>query len=322
MSHPFAFKPHGEAEEYAKSLSSSIEGKNVLLVGATIKSLGAEFLRVIVPYAKTIWVAGRNKERLQASVDAAVKGLSKKAEIKIVILDMTSFASVRSAAAIINAEELPIDVIMQNMAVRPNKELTRTVDGLEAQIGGNHFSTFLLVSLLLPRLRQAGPGARVISVASGAAASAQIRWDDVNYKLRPEEYHIMAAYAQSKLANILFTKELAKRLAPEGILAFTLHPGVIMTNGNEALPQDLHKQVGMRLEDGSLNPEFPFKTIPQGVATYVVAAFDPSIKDQSGAFLVDCEIAEAPPSVTEESAAKFWALSEEVVGIKQLSPRA
>lgn len=69
-----------------------------------------------------------------------------------------------------------------------HKKLTHTAQGLEAQIGGNHFGTFLLVSLLLPRLRQAGPGARVVIVTSGSAAFAQFRWDDLDYRLRPEEY--------------------------------------------------------------------------------------------------------------------------------------
>lgn len=316
-----SFNKDTTAEEVAQALSENIKGKNVLLVGATVGSLGAEFLRVVAPYAKTVWVAGRSPERLQVAVDEALKGATEsKPTINIVELDLTSTESVRAAAAKINAEEKPIDVILQGIMVKQSLEIVRTPEGFESQIAGNHFGTFLLTSLLLPRLRQAGPGARVVAVSSKSAWLTPIRWDDINFTLRPEEYVFHAAYAQSKLANVLFVQEFAKRFASEGILAYTLHPGVIATNGGKELPKDYLAKFGIYLADGTLNPDFPFKTIGQGTATYVVAAFDPSIKDQSGAFLDDCQISQAPPTATEENAARLWALSEELLGIKFAEP--
>lgn len=139
--------------------------------------------------------------------------------------------------------------------------LQRSVDGHEIQLAGNHLGAFLLVSLLLPRLRQSGPGARVVAVSSRAHRRTSIRWDDPDFKLRPSEYGtsfdqsslvrrthnpaevashlsaVMIGYAQSKLANILFVKEFAKRMAKEGILAYSLHPG--STYRHRACPRHL-----------------------------------------------------------------------------------
>lgn len=321
-----AFNKRSTAEEVATAFQDDIKGKNVLLVGATVKSLGAEFLRVIAPYAKNIWVLGRTVERLQIAVDEALRGVSgAKPTVHIVQTDMTSFESIRASAAKINAQNLPIDVLVQNIMVYQSPTLQRTAEGFESQIGGNHFGTFLLISLLLPRLRQSGPGARVVAVSSAGHSWHPFRWDDPNYNLRPEEYNSTTAYCQSKLANALFTKELAKRLAKEQILAFTLHPGEIMTNGADALDKSVWEMFGATYtEDGTriVPPAVleSFKTIPQGTATYVAAAFDPSIKDQSGSYLIDSRIQndQLSPQVTDENAVRLWELSEELVGIKLL----
>lgn len=319
-----AWNEHTTGEEVAKELQDNIKGKNVLLVGATVKSLGGEFLRNIAPYAKTIWVAGRTVSKLQAAIDEALAGVTgPKPVIHTVQLDMTSFASIRAAAEKINAQEQPIDVLVQNIMVFQDTKLQRTVEGFEAQFGGNHLGTFLLVSLLLPRLRQAGPGARIVAISSEAHKMYDFRWDDPNYELRPEEYEANTAYGHSKFANALFTREIAKRLAGEGILAFTLHPGLIFTNGVEAIDKEVWKKFGVTfLEDGTrVLPDYiPVKNLQEGTATYVAAAFDPTIKDQSGSYLMDSKVRndELSPKVNDENAARLWKLSEELTGVKLL----
>lgn len=107
--------------------------------------------------------------------------------------------------------------------------LTRTKDGFENQIGGDHFGHFLLTSLIFPTIKKAadeGEKPRIVNLTSLAATFGGVsRFEDINYKLKPEEYHKYKAYTQSKTANHLFTVELAKRYKDAGILAFSAHPG-------------------------------------------------------------------------------------------------
>ena len=108
-------------------------------------------------------------------------------------------------------------------------ELTRTVDGFETQFGSNHLGHFLLTSLLLPNLKQAASSSdfvpRVLNVSSIAHQGGVIRLDDPNFVLRPSEYHKMLGYAQSKIANVLFSLEFAERYGKQGLASFSLHPG-------------------------------------------------------------------------------------------------
>jgi NAD(P)-dependent dehydrogenase (short-subunit alcohol dehydrogenase family) len=103
----------------------------------------------------------------------------------------------------------------------------RTEEGFEMQIGTNHFGHFLLTNLLMPLLKKAAPGARIVNVSSLAHEQGQIFWDDMNFERSP--YDPIKAYSQSKLANVLFTKELARRNEGSGVTAYALHPGVIHT---------------------------------------------------------------------------------------------
>lgn len=321
-----AFTAKTTAEEAATVLKDQIIGKNVLLIGATVGSLGAEYLRAVLPHAASVIVLGRRQEAIQAAVKAASAGSEAESKVKIIQVDMTSLESVRAAAAEINGWDQPIDVILSNVQIPIYTTLNLSADRNEAQFAGNHLGPFLLIALLYPRLLQAGPGARVVQVASQTHGwVAGIRWDDVNFKLRPEEYDWLQGNGQSKLANVLMVHELARRAAKDGILAYTLHPGVIVTNGTKvlfaSLPKETSIATGAALEDGSMNPAFwNNKSIEEAVATYVRASFDPSLKDKSGAYLEDCEVHndKLGPAATQENAARLWQLSEEMVGLKFL----
>lgn len=109
------------------------------------------------------------------------------------------------------------------------ENLTRTKEGFEAQFGADHLGHFLFTSLIFPALRSAATPespARVVNISSLAVTfGAKIRWDDVSFELRPEEYSKYAGYTQAKLANVLFSRELAKRYKSENIISFSLHPG-------------------------------------------------------------------------------------------------
>lgn len=123
---------------------------------------------------------------------------------------------------------MPLQVLINNAAVPMATEIVRTKEGFESQFGANHLGHFLLTSLLLPNLKEAASGGfspRVINTSSIAHNYGAIRFDDPNFKLRPEEYNKYAGYVQSKTANILFSLEFAKRFGSAGIFSYSVHPG-------------------------------------------------------------------------------------------------
>ena len=140
-------------------------------------------------------------------------------------LDLASFASIRQFAALILEEEPRIDILINNAGVFLCP-YTLTQDGFEMQFGVNHLGHFLLTNLLLERIKESSP-ARIVNVSSVGYKSGKMDFEDLNWKHRP--YYRLGAYCQSKLANILFTKALAKRLDGTDVIANTLHPGAVNT---------------------------------------------------------------------------------------------
>ena len=140
--------------------------------------------------------------------------------------DLASLASVRECAEQLNNSLPKIDILLNNAGVMMCP-LTRTEDGFEMQIGTNHFGHFLLTNLLMPLLKKAAPDARIVNVSSLAHERGRMNFDDINYEKRP--YGPAEAYGQSKLANVLFTRELARKGEGSGVNAYALHPGVIAT---------------------------------------------------------------------------------------------
>ncbi|KZP20682.1 NAD(P)-binding protein [Athelia psychrophila] len=322
--------------EIAAALKEEIRGKNVLITGVSPSSLGEEVVRALAPYANLIIAASRNRVRrvyftrcplliplseifrTQTTVDAIISQ-TPSANIKVVVLDISSTASIRAAAKEITE---PIHVLINNAAVPMAVELSQTEDGFETQFGSNHLGHFLLTSLLLPNLKQAAAGGdvvpRVVNISSVGHYSGTIRFDDPYFALRPTEYHKMVGYAQSKLANVLFSLEFAKRYGKQGLASFSLHPGGIVGTpmGASVSTQELI-QFGLANPDGSyVNPD-EWKTIPVGASTYIVAAFEPSILEQNGSYLADAALAPASPDGKDQVLAeKLWALSDKLLGIK------
>jgi NAD(P)-dependent dehydrogenase (short-subunit alcohol dehydrogenase family) len=146
-------------------------------------------------------------------------------------LDLSSLESVRACAKSLTTrlQDHGVDILVNNAGVM-TCPLTRTAEGYELQLGTNHLGHFLLTNLLLPLLERAAAGsgnARVVTVSSLAHEQGRIHWEDPNYERTP--YSALDAYGQSKLANVLFSAELARRVAGTGITTYSLHPGVINT---------------------------------------------------------------------------------------------
>ncbi|KAJ7931030.1 short-chain dehydrogenase [Mycena leptocephala] len=272
------------AEEVAASFSKEIKGKNVLITGTSLNGIGFETALVIAKYANLVIITGYNDERLKLSEEAIKKDIPA-ANIRRLTLDLASLSGVRKAAEQVNAYSEPIHVLIHNAAasIGPFK---LTVDGLENQMGTDHVGPFLFTKLLAHKLLASTTSSytpRVVFVASGAHAfGTGVNFDAIEHP-NPENYSSAAAYFQAKSANILTAIELSRR-SKGAINAYSLHPGVIYTNINrkeESIPE--MQAVGILGPDGLPNTEkFQWKTIPQGAATTVAAAFDPRISDKPG----------------------------------------
>ncbi|KAJ7473212.1 hypothetical protein FB451DRAFT_1133760 [Mycena latifolia] len=309
------------AEEVADTFASEIRGKNVLVTGTSINGIGFEAARVMAKYANLVIITGYNAERLKLSEDAIKKDVPS-ANIRRLSLDLSSLAGVRKAAAEVNAYPEPLHVLIHNAAaaVGPFK---LTVDNLENQIATDHIGPFLLTKLLAPKILAAGTGGyvpRVVFVSSLAHSfGTGVDFDRMRFP-DPAKHENFPAYFQAKSANTLTAIELSKR-SNGRINAYSLHPGVIFTNMNQKEESVAEMQaLGILGPDGKPNTEkIQWKTIPQGAATTVAAAFDTRLNDKPGAYLDDSTLATeslAPHSSDPANAEKLWTVTEEIIGEK------
>lgn len=222
-----------------------------------------------------------------------------KGSVEVKELDLADLSSVRSLAAQLQSEP-SIDILICNAGVA-GLPLTYTKDNFETQIGTNHVGHFLLCDLLLEKLKRQTSPVRIVVVSSDVHASASFNVDDLNYRHSP--YKMMRAYPNSKLCNILFVKELARRTQGTNIQAFSLHPGVILTG--------LSRHLALLRLFITVGLYFKRKTPEQGAATSVYAATAAELAGHSGAYLADCGIKEPSAQARDaELAKKLWAVTE------------
>ena len=166
----------------------------------------------------------RNVERGQNAAEELNNDKRVKGNGKVIFkqLDLASFESIRKFADEINNEEEVIDILVNNAGLAMTVQ-QKTQDGFEIQFGVNHLGHFLLTLLLLDKLKQSKSIARIINVSSAIYFQGEINFDDINFE--KTKYDATKAYAQSKLANVLFTRELAKRIKGTNIRVYALHPG-------------------------------------------------------------------------------------------------
>jgi NAD(P)-dependent dehydrogenase (short-subunit alcohol dehydrogenase family) len=311
------FDSKTEAEEVATYFKNEIKGKTVLITGCTFGGLGYEAARVVAKnHAGLVIVAGRKQESLDDAIQK-IQAETPSANLRSLLLDLASLESVRHAAAEVNAYSEAIDVLINNAAIMASPYYT-TKDGFEAQFGTNHIGPFLFTNLILPKILASKTGApRIVNVSSNGHHVSPVHFNDPFFD-NGKAYNKWWAYGQSKTANMLFSRELANRYKSKGLVAFSLHPGVILTN----LARDVDVSDFSEVKDYEGNvlefkPEF--KSVGAGTATHIVAAFDPTIASESGSYLADCQIAmdQAKPYAKDDTeAAKLWALSEEIIGQK------
>lgn len=266
-----------------------------LVTGATA-GIGFETARELARRGHEVLVHGRSEASASRAV-AALRADDPSAVLVPVWADLASLDAVRQLGESLGAEGL--DRVVHNAGV-VMPSATRTVDGFETTWAVNHLAPFLLTSLLLDGLL-ARAEARVITVSSSGHRAGRIHFDDVNLEGR---YDHIVAYCQTKLANVLFTEELARRTAGTTLVAHALDPGVVRT--------------GLLDRTGFGNQ--PAQSPADGARTSVFLATDPSVAGFSGGYFVDTKRVAAvrtDPAV----AARLWALSETQTGSSMLERR-
>jgi NAD(P)-dependent dehydrogenase (short-subunit alcohol dehydrogenase family) len=233
-----------------------------------------------------------------------IRRASPGARVEPLVADLSSQEQVRRLARELRARCPRLDVLVNNAGAIFARR-TLSADGLEMTFALNHLGPFLLTNLLLDRL-EASPAARVVNVSSSAHQRGVMRFDDLQGERR---YDRLEAYAQSKLANLLFTYELARRLRGTRVTANALHPGVVATRlgSNDGW---LRARARNLLKRGMLTPE-------QGAETSVYLASSAEVEGVSGRYFCRCrEIPSSDASRDEASAALLWRVSEELTGLR------
>ena len=265
--------------------------KLTILVTGSTDGIGRQTALDCARLGLRVLVHARSPERGRPVLEDLARASGSR-DLELVVGDLASLAGVRSLAREVAERVDRLDVLVNNAAVFM-KERVLTVDGFETTFAVNHLAPFLLTGLLTPLL-EAAPAARVVNVASLAHEGAPLDFDNLQGERR---YDGCSAYALSKLANVLFTLELAERFRSAGITANCLHPGVVTTK--------------------LLTQGFGFTGIPveRGSRTVTHLALSEAMRGRTGGYYVDCRLA-AGAAIARQCGVRgrFWAHTEQLAG--------
>jgi len=279
----------------------------IIVITGGHSGIGYETSKGLAKKGATIIIASRDVQRGQEAAEK-LKTETRNTKISVIPLDLASLASVRNFAAEFKRKNIPIDVLINNAGVWMGNDRKVTEDGFEMTFGVNHLGHFLLTNLLLEEIK-AGKG-RVITVSSGAHIMGTIDFDNLQLE---NNYSHMSAYANSKIANVLFANELARRLEGSGVVSLSIHPGVITTDLHRQQEQEYPLLMAIFYRTILKNV---WKTQEEGAQTTITASISPKFKNQSGVYLAECDVAPAQPLASDkEVAKKLWEISEKLVGL-------
>ncbi|MBS2019976.1 MAG: SDR family oxidoreductase [Deltaproteobacteria bacterium] len=278
----------------------------VAVVTGANTGIGKETARGLAERKMRVVLAVRDLDKGEAA-RADIVGSTGNADVFVLPLDLGSRASIRAFAARFREQFERLDLLVNNAGVwTRNRSLT--VDGVETTFGVNHLGTFLLTHELLPTMRASAP-ARIIVVSSDLHFRGKMVWDDLQFERR--SYGGVAAYNQSKLANVLFAKALARRLAGTGITVNALHPGVVATELTRELPGVLRSLWNLFL----LTPK-------QGASTTLHVALSEEGGKFTGEYFDKSRRKNAASAARDEVAQeRLWSLTEKLLGTEPLPLR-
>jgi retinol dehydrogenase 14 len=280
-------------------------GKVVLITGGT-SGIGKAVATALAAMGAEVVVTGRSRERGEAAVEE-IRRASGKEGVSLALADLTVQAEVRTLAEEFGRSHDRLDVLINNAGAVFSKRV-ETADGLERTLALNHLAPFLLTNLLLGLIKDSAPS-RIITVSSEARRGAEIDFDDLQSE---RKYRGFPVYGKSKLANILFTYELAERLRGTGVTANCVHPGAVSTNFG------MNNGGVMVLLFRALKPFM--RTPEQGADTLIYLASSPEVEGVSGRYFGDRKVissSEEPHGVSAQK--RLWEASEELTNLKVAS---
>lgn len=305
------------ARSTAREVLAGIDlaGRNYIVTGG-YSGIGLETVRALVEAGAAVTVPARSAQAARAALD----GLP---NVEVAEMDLADLGSVRAFAGTWLESGRPLHGLVNNAGIMACP-LARVGPGWESQFAVNHLGHFELARALEPSLKAAG-GARVIALSSTAHIISDVHWDDPHFLAH--DYDKWQAYGQAKTADALFALGLDKRWAGDGVRAFSVHPGGIMTPLQRHLDDEEMIALGWKNPDGSLSERAMamLKTPEQGAATTVWALTSPRLDGMGGLYCEDCDVARLadessqryqhvrPWACSEEGADRLWTMSERMI---------
>ena len=282
-----------------------LEGKTCLITGST-SGIGKEIAIALAKMKANIVLVGRNKAKCQATLEEIQRNAlidTNSNQISYLLADLSSQASIHQLAKEFSDTYESLEILLNNAGVFLSRRLS-TVDGIEYTFAVNHLAPFLLTNLIFERIKASTPS-RIITTSSVAHRGAHINFDDLQFERR--RYNGVEAYRQSKLANILFTKELARRSRANGVTSNCFHPGGVRTNLVQNSPW-YYKLIWAIISPFLVSPK-------KGADTAVYLASSSELDEISGEYFVNRK----PVGISEladdqDTAARLWKISEELTG--------
>jgi NAD(P)-dependent dehydrogenase (short-subunit alcohol dehydrogenase family) len=293
-----------------------LSGKLAVITGGAA-GIGKETARALLSRGAQVIIGGRN----EAAIEAAAMELSSSGTVLAHELDLLSLQDVSDFADWIISLDRPVDLLILNAGIMA-APLARSAEGIESQLATNFVGHAALVSKLVPALLAAAEP-RVISLSSSAHQMSPVLFSDINFERRA--YDPWEAYGQSKTANSLLALKVWNELGSRGVTAHAVHPGGVFTGLMKHVTGDVAAVLSRRYKFDTSKVQV--KTIPQGAATSVWAATEPSLRNRPALYVHDCRVAEVldTPVYTHgvmryaldsDNAAALWTAAEKMIGAK------
>ncbi|XP_065672416.1 retinol dehydrogenase 11-like [Hydra vulgaris] len=281
--------------------TTRLDGKIVIVTGGNT-GIGKETVKDLAKRGATVIMACRDMKKAEAA-QAEIKKETLNDNVFIRHLELGSLKSINNFVISFLKEFHELHILINNAAIVCPYQ--KTEDGFEMQFGVNHLGHFALTNLLLKRMRETKGLVRVINVSSHAHYFAKIKFDDINSE---KSYGSQSAYAQSKLANIMFTKELQRRLSNTNIITFAVHPGFVSTEiGRNFLLAKILLAI-FRI----------FQKSPKlGAQTSIYCAVTAGLEKHAGKYFADCSVAKIRNKICDDEGQikKLWEISESMTKI-------
>ena len=275
----------------------TLKGKTAIVTGAN-SGMGLATVEALSDKGATVIMLCRSEERGKAAIARLTE--NRERSLDLILCDLGDYESIRNFVMRVKEKYAQVDILVNNAGFI-SLDRQETKEGVERQFGINHLGHFLLTTQLIDIMR---PGSRIVVVASGAHKVGKIHFDDINLK---KHFNVIKAYSQSKLANVLFTRELARRLKKRRITVNCCHPGAVATNIG------IDRETGFgKTVTGLLKPFF--QTPAEGARTAIYLATSDEVRDITGGYFYRCRIAKSSKrSKSRKLAKRLYELSEEMV---------